>query len=193
MTWTYDLFSDVDNFERTVEGPRSEWDTLILNGLAVPGVVTVTASVDTGMDTQKAKNAKRAYIVNNGSNPVKFSFTLKLQPGELAEFSRSTLPLLRPPTKSGQQEKLRIYHPEAALWGVTTIRVTSVNSSPPVSGGLKTITWKAVEDVGFAPVKKKSKPVPTEAENGDIRDALLTVDLRDDVFNNQALKDKAGF
>lgn len=192
MTWTYDLYSEVDNVQNTVEGPRSEWDTVILNNLPVIGVAKVSASVDTGLDTQKAKGAKRAYIVDNGSSPIKFTITVELQPGELAEFARSTVPIIRPPSKNGGQPKVQISHPEAALWGVSSIKITSVNSSPPASGGTKTIVIKAVEDVGFAPVKKK-KPAKklSQQELGDLQDANLTIALRNDLF--AADREKAGF
>ena len=183
MTWSYDLISDIDNFQRTVEGPRTPWDTLILNGLAVSGVVRVTASIDTGTESQKAKGSKRAYIVDNGSNPVKFSISIELQPGELPEFYKSTVPLLRPSTKDGGQPRLKIQHPEAALWGVRIIKVTDIQSAPPVSGGTKTITIKAMEDVGSRPNKKKNKVKVERDLSRDPRpDANLTRDLKNDLW-----------
>lgn len=158
--WTTDLFSNLENFKNTVEGDRSQWDTLFLNKTAVLGVVQVTAKIDTGTDVQKAKGQKRASVVDNGSSPVKFTIRIEMQPGEITAFARDIVPLVRPKTKTTGQPRLKIVHPEAALWGVGLVKVTNVTSAPPTSGGTKIITLDVIEDVPPAPNKPNNNTVP---------------------------------
>lgn len=176
MTWTYDLYSDIDNFKRTVEGDRSLWDIVYLNDVTVIAVASVTARINTGVDVQKAKNGKRGRAINNGSMPVELTIKLEMQPGEWPIFVRDIVPMIRPSTKNGGQPRLKIKHPEAQAWGVNLIKVMDVDSPPPRSGGTKTVTIKAVEDANPTPVKRddqvsKRKPfTPVPLPNAIVTD-----------------------
>lgn len=184
--WTTDLLGTINNVENTVAGPRSEWDILFLGGIAVLGVVKVRARIDTGTDVQKARGQKRASVVDNGSAPVAFTITIEIQSGEITAFARDIVPLIRPKTKTQGQPRLKIRHPEAAIWGVGIVKVTNVTSDHPASGGTKIVTLDVIEDVPPAPNKPNNKlsnkPAPTTpdaaiaANSGN--DATVTKDLR---------------
>jgi hypothetical protein len=185
--WTEDLLGTVENFEANVPGRGSPWDVLFLNNEAVLGVSKVSAKIDTGTDVQKAKGQKRARVVDNGSAPVKFTISIELQSGEINAFARDIVPLIRPKSKTEGQPRLKVSHPEFALWGVFIVKVTNVTSEPPRSGGTKIITIDVIEDVPPEKNKKNNKvkgSAPEKEPEASVDDRIAS-NLRTDVNESQ--------
>lgn len=144
-----------------------DWEVLRLGGLRVPGIVKVRAKPGSGLDIKKPKGGKKATIKDDGDPPVELEAELLLNAQELAAFAE-IVPVLRPPSKNGARDPLKIEHPEAMLWGVHNVTVADIDSEPPAAGGRKRIVLKLIEWAPSMHPVAASKKKPEDAAAAEI-------------------------
>lgn len=140
------------------------WDTCILGGKQLPGVVRVSVSLPSGLDVQKPKGGKQATIVDDGDPPADVDIEIEITEDDIPAF-RSCIPVLRARSKNGARDPLAIVHPNTAMWGITSITVGDIESPPPSPGGSQVIRVRAVEWAPAPTKVRKPKDKPKEAED----------------------------
>lgn len=123
----------------------SVWDLLILGGEPVPGVARVEVTPGSGVDVQKPRGSKRAYVEDEGDPPDELSIEITLTPAEAKLFRDKIVPLIKPRNKSGGREPLEISHPQAEFWGIGVIMVGPIRAPQPAPGGFMKISMRAWE------------------------------------------------
>lgn len=153
-----------------------DWEILFLGKHRMPGVARVEIKLPSGLDVQKAHGRKKARIRDVGLPPAEVSITLELLPGEEMAAFESVINTLRPRGKAIARPSLQIHHPNAKLWGVSTVKIGTISSPQPGPGGSFIVNIDAIEHVE-APTKIK-KP-PAKAENGDPSEWDVTADVEE--------------
>jgi hypothetical protein len=141
-----------------------DWEILFLGGKRMPGVAHVVIKLPSGLDVQKARGKKKARVKDVGLPPAEVSITLELLPGEEMAALERVINTLRPRGASIARPTLKIIHPNARLWGVSTVKIGEIGSPQPGPGGSYTVSINAIEHVENPTKIKKPAAKP---ENGD--------------------------
>lgn len=130
----------------SIDEDPDAWDTLVLGGETLPGVVVVEPTTKRDFDIKKAKGKTKAKIENQGDPPRKFNVTWQFSSSEWAEVQR-IWPLVIDPRKSANAKDispLEVVHPTLALHGIRTVAVEEANG-PKIAKKLYTVTLSLIE------------------------------------------------
>ncbi len=121
------------------------WDTLVIGGETLPGVVRVP-DPETGrdFDVKKAKGKKKASISNNGDPPRKWTVEWMIDPRLHWDEVLRIWPTIQPRQEGKNLQPLEVVHPAFALHGFRTALVESIKG-PSVSKGLQTFQLTLLE------------------------------------------------
>lgn len=141
------------------------YDSFLLAGVRSPGMLLYTAPKrEEGWDAVQAKGSAGAEVVNNGTKPCKFQWSLMLwRPFHYREWD-AFKSLFRTSAKEGsQQQALDIYHPLLAEIGVTSVVVVSWTPPTPDRKGAALVQLELLE---YAPSKAKDVGKPRGSKGG---------------------------
>jgi hypothetical protein len=142
-----------------------DWSIVKLDGKVMPGLARVDVNLPVEIDIQKATEKKKARLKDSGDLPTKLTITLTLWLLDHVIALKLFMPLLKPNAVSGKREARTIEHPNAQIWGVDKVVVTSIKSPQPdlVNG------WK-VEIECLEWVKEPKKVAAPKVEAAEERD-----------------------
>lgn len=134
------------------EDPGSPWDKLILGDNVMPGVwAIIGGECARQVDHKKTKEKDKARIKDLGLLPprlqAKGRMVSRLPNGDPTgdwEALQRIMPDINPRKAGGPKFPLKIYHPAAALIGVSVIYVERVRP-PEVEGGILTLAIDMIE------------------------------------------------
>lgn len=144
-----------------------DWDTCYLAGKALPGTARVNVRMKSGIDTKKAKGAKKATQKDTGAPPAQVRIELELMPDELSEFEREVVPLIRPRNLFAPRDPLEIAHPMTRLWGINVVIGGEIESEHPKPGGTKVVTFTVEEYADPTKVNKSATKPKDDNEDQD--------------------------
>jgi hypothetical protein len=136
-----------------------DWEILFLGGKRMPGVAHVVIKLPSGLDVQKARGKKKARVKDVGLPPAEVSITLELLPGEEMAALERVINTLRPRGASIARPTLKIIHPNARLWGVSTVKIGEIGSPQPGPGGSYTVSINAIEPENGDPSEWDVEPL----------------------------------
>lgn len=164
-----------------IEGPAAEgaltlrgmeWDTLLISGMAMPGLATVTVSeISRRLQNKKENGSDGSSPTFRGLNPAKVEIELLLWTPDQLRTWEAMLPVIFPRAGKGTNglSGLDISHPNTALCGIRAIVIESVTGlMPGPSHGTKAVKLKCFE---FMP-PKKAKAVKTVVSAVAVRKAF---------------------
>lgn len=127
------------------EDAGSPWDRLTLGDNVMPGVWTVVNGVaELEVDTKKTKGKDRARVKPLGLLPPKIQAKGRLVTREDWESLQRIMPDLQPRKPGGPKFALKIYHPAAALIGLTMVIVERFRT-PEINGGICEVTIDLID------------------------------------------------
>lgn len=121
------------------------YDTLVVGGEALPGIVRVK-DPETGrdFDIKKAKGKKKATITNNGDPPREWTVEWDIDPAIHWEEFLRLWPTLQPRKDTKELQPLELVHPIFALHDFKTALVKTLKG-PSISRGLHTFELTFLE------------------------------------------------
>lgn len=127
------------------EDEGAPWDKLILGDNVMPGVWSVVnGQAELEIDTKKTKDKDRARVRPLGLLPPKIQAKGQLVSREDWEALQRIMPDIQPKKPGGPKFALKIYHPAAALIGLTNVIVERVRS-PEINNGVLEITLDLID------------------------------------------------
>jgi hypothetical protein len=127
------------------EDEGQPWDKLILGDNVMPGVWTVTNGVaELQIDSKKSKGNDKARIKPLGLLPPKIQAKGQIVSREDWEALQKIMPDLQPRKPGGPKFALKIYHPAAAIIGLTSVIVERFRA-PEINNGVCEITIELVD------------------------------------------------
>jgi hypothetical protein len=138
-----------------------DWDTAILGGIILPGIVSVESlKVGIDVDTKKPKGSDQATSTDNGLEPAKFRIVVWLVTHEHWFELQAGLDSWNPRRPGRQRQPVELLHPLPNTFGIRNVRVLSVEASQPsAKSGMRVVIevaeWFAAPK---ATVNKKVKP-----------------------------------
>lgn len=109
----------------------TSWNSAVLGGETLPGVVTVECEPSWKLDFQKPKGGDGYKVKDEGYEGAPVEITIQLWRREDLEAFAKILPSIRPPKKGGQRKPLEIQHPSAAVAGIQTIAIEKIRIRQP--------------------------------------------------------------
>lgn len=161
------------------EDPEAPWDKLTLGVHVMPGVWEITGGeCFRQIDEKKSKDKDSARIRDMGLRPPRLQargrLALYTPSGDLTdEWDRlqQVMPDINPKKPGGLKQPLSIYHPAAALLGITTIYVERVRP-PEVQDGILEL---AIDMIEWTAEPKKTK-VASKAKVATSQDTAIMVE-----------------
>jgi hypothetical protein len=127
------------------EDEGQPWDKLILGDNVMPGVwAIVSGDCSRQVDHKKTKNKDKAVIKDLGLLPPRLQAKGKLCTREDWEALQQIMPDINPRKAGGPKFPLKIYHPAAAILGVSTIYVERIKP-PEIDNGVLTFEIDMIE------------------------------------------------
>lgn len=127
------------------EDPEA-WDTPTLGNFDLPGVSKVDVDNGDDLDMQKKKGGQGSEVVYHGKNPSKIKVTTTVwTPTQLAQL-QLVIQSLRPTNaRKADPNPLRFVHPQAAMFGISTVVIESISAKAPDPGDRYIVEWSLVE------------------------------------------------
>jgi hypothetical protein len=134
----------------------SIWDTLTIDGEAVPGICAVSGTLKFDVEVKKAKGKDKASTTDNGIAPTEFEVRIQLWTQEQwADYVRVASRLL-PRTPGGARTPVRVDHPGLRICGIGKAVVREFEiPQPPEAGKIFETRIKFIEWVPAAAVVTK--------------------------------------
>jgi hypothetical protein len=156
------------------EDEGQPWDRLTLGDNVMPGVWTiVSGAAELEIDSKKTKGKDRARVKPLGLLPPKMQAKGQLVTRADWDALQKIMPDLQPRKPGGPKFALKIYHPAAAIIGVTMVIVERLRS-PEINNGICEISIDLIdwtEEPKKVNVQKKK--VPTTSDNSVMSQQLL--------------------
>lgn len=148
------------------DDPKS-WDTLLLGGAELPGVVDIDGSKGRKVDVKTRKGSDGATLTDNGYDPAKVTIKLRIWTPEQWRLWQIIFPLIDPKRLGSVRVPFDVQHPSLAAIGIRSVYVTTV-AVPKLQGGVLNVTLNAVE---WFPEPKKAKAGTPKATGNALREA----------------------
>lgn len=124
----------------------SKWDTVVLGGVALPGVCTVSVKLANELDVKKPKGGAGASVTSQGPEASTVDITLTFHdPEHLSEWE-DAVKVLRP--KKDVVTAKKIVHPKAKLYGIDAVHVQTIEDDDNNRGDTYKVKLHCVEFVG---------------------------------------------
>lgn len=153
-----------------------DWNSCLLGGCVIPGIVTVEGlKVGVEVDTKKAKGSDQPTSTDNGVDAAKFSIHVWMNESHWPAW-QEILPTINPRRPGRERQPLQIITPITVEFGITTVRVISIEGgSPTARGGMRRVIH--VEEWFDRPkAKPKKKEVPVQAISPTLGQPILVND-----------------
>jgi hypothetical protein len=180
------------NVERGQSGPdyaTNPWDTCTLNGMKVPGIVTVTVTPREKIDVQKPNGADGGAFIRRGHEPAKVEINVKIwTPNQWKLWQVVLKAIWRQPGKPARQDKpgqakaavkeigaIRISHPACDLYSVGSVVIAEPGSPNLAERGFMNQKIQALEYLApkkGATRKTKGAKVPLTPEFEQAKNAI---------------------
>ncbi len=165
VPWIHDTGANTSN--------ASLWDVMTLGGVSWAGVWAIEVGKKRELDIVKVRRLDGVRIRDNGYFGVTLKATGRIWTPEDWEAFQDILPLFDPQRPGGGRSPLDIYHPAAALFGVHTVYIESLEMPQP-GNGIVTISMGLVQWFpapkpfvqGFAGTSSANKPLFLDSDRG---------------------------
>lgn len=167
----------------TPEDDPIAWDTLILGGVKLPGIVVCDASTKRDYDVQKAKGKTKAAIKNNGDPPRKIKFEWMIDMDRDWGAAQDAMATIDPRKENKTLQPLEVIHPIAAFYGLHTALVEEL-SGPKIEHRLGTFSLSLIERekpkpaAGVGGSAKGVASAPSEQQYAYLQHKLLEIDAQ---------------
>lgn len=143
------------------DDPGAPWDRLTLGVHVMPGVWEINGGeCARQIDEKKGKDLDHARIRDTGLKAPRLQARGRLVSREDWEQLQRVMPDIHPKKPGGIKHTLKIYHPAAALLGITTVYVDRVRP-PEIQNGVLELAIDMIEwNDDPKPTKVKSKVAP---------------------------------
>lgn len=154
------------------DDPDAPWDKLTLGVHVMPGVWEINGGECVRqIDEKKGKDLDHARIRDMGLKPPRLQARGRLVSREDWEQLQRVLPDMHPRKPGGIKQPLKIYHPAAALLGITTVYVDRIRP-PEINNGVLELAIDMIE-WSDEPKKTKVRPKPPPPTDTEIMRAVL--------------------
>jgi len=127
------------------EDAGSPWDKLVLGDNVMPGIWEINGGVcERQVDHKKTKDKDKAVIKDLGLLPPRLQAKGRLYSREDWEALQKIMPDIHPRKAGGPKFPLKIYHPAAAIMGVSTIYVERIRP-PEIDNGVLSFSIDMIE------------------------------------------------
>lgn len=143
---------------------ENAWDQCMINGEAVPGVVSITSDYGGGIKAEKGNGLNGAFVRDTGLDIAKFTMVIKLLGADDARAYSDFYPKIFPTRSIAPRKPISIVHPALYTLAISIVIVDSISiGKPDAAKGLE-VTWKLLEFEKPKPVIKRV--IPTNPERG---------------------------
>jgi hypothetical protein len=147
------------------------WNTVIVDGVSLPGVATVDVQLKEEIDVKKPVGATGATTTYQGRNPMKVVIELFMWESAQLDAWARVFPQLFPAPKKGTAGSRKIVHPKLAIYGIGAVVFESLKDPPNNKGDQYKVTLEAVQ---FLP---PSKSGGTKTKTLEPRQQILAENL----------------
>lgn len=161
------FFADSD------EQAFSQWNSVTLGPVVIPGLCVVTASKGRDVDLQKSKGKDGHSLKDNGAAPGEVTIDVTLTNVEQWERWQKIRPTIDPNRPGGVRNPLQIRHPECADRGIAAVYVKKITGLPPTAKSGKRFKIDCAEFVASpkkAKTNTKTLPAKKLRQNSFISD-----------------------
>ncbi len=124
----------------------SKWDTVVLGGVALPGIGTVAVKLSNELDVKKPKGGAGASVTAQGPEAATVTITLAFHSAEhLAEW-QDAVKVLRP--KKDVVSAKKIVHPKTQIYSIDAVLVQTIDDEDNKRGDTYTVKIHCVEFTG---------------------------------------------
>ncbi len=107
-----------------IDEQSGQWNRVVLGGLLLPGIATISVDLSEEIDVKKPKGKSGATTTVHGDNPASVSITLQLRNGaELTAWAKA-IKALRP--KKDAKSAVRIMHPKTIIYGIEAVLISKI-------------------------------------------------------------------
>ncbi len=138
-----------------------DWDRLLINGIPVPGAVSVSVTTGGGIEAAKGTGLAGAFTRDNGRPPAKVKIRIKLVTPEDCQRWGDVATAFVGARLTTARKPVEAIHPAINVAGFSLIIVDTCAIESPEGAGFIVVNVDALEFLKAKPVVKRTLITPT--------------------------------